>query len=778
MWMVALMTVISATNPVPQIVWVNACDIPATGIELPKDGTYEIWLWAPDKAKATATIASQAYQGDASADRRGSKLEGRYGWAHVGKAEFKEGKIPVKLGDNVAGILLAIGEKVDPKHFEHDVRSSSLPSGTKDERIQRAHNTDSVFTMPNYPSLVQWEPVADRIRKRIQIGCGLYPFPDRNPLNANIFGRITHDDYTVEKVYFEARPGFLVTGNLYRPTGKGPFPGVVCPHGHWTAGRLENTDLCAVPARCITMARMGMVVFSYDMIGYNDSCQFEHNWGGDQEKLWGIHPFAMQLWSSIRAVDFIQSLPDVDKNRIGCTGASGGGTQTFSLSAVDQRIKVAAPVNMISCSMQGGCLCENAPLIRLENSNMEIGALMAPRPLMMVSASGDWTRETPRVEYPAIRSIYKNFHAEGNVETTQVDEQHNYNKASREAVYRFFGKHLLGDAAKWASFTEPPYQMEKIEDLRVFPDKKLPKGLPDSKQIIQQIMASDQVKWNALLPKSADEVKAFQLQYGDVLALATGCVIPQPADLHPERPSCDIRVEEGYVAEGWILKRADVDDGVPAILYRPVNPAPCDTVLVVHGEGKAALADFQTGGPGTLIRGLLAKGKAVMTIDTFLKGEYQGAFGHVKRTVVGTFSDTFEPTDTACRIQDVVTALSYLRTRRDLTGVSTLIGLGDGGLWSLFASAIDGQVPNTLVDMNQIDLDDDQVWVNQFYIPGIRALGDVKTASVLIAPRTLRIWNAKASTTSVWKPAEQVFGKPVCVSATLPENDAIMNALP
>src|SRR5690606_37701194 len=149
------------------------------------------------------------------------------------------------------------------------------------------------------------------------------------------------------------------------------------------------------PARHITFARMGIVAFSYDMIGYNDSMQFEHNWGGEKEKLWGLHPFAMQLWSSIRAVDFLSELPDVDPERIAATGASGGGTQTFSLMAVDPRIKVAAPVNMISSTMQGGCLCENAPIIRLNNSNMEIGALMAPRPLLLVSATGDWTRETP-----------------------------------------------------------------------------------------------------------------------------------------------------------------------------------------------------------------------------------------------------------------------------------------------------------------------------------------------------------------------------------------------
>src|SRR5262245_21164582 len=241
-------------------------------------------------------------------------------------------------------------------------------------------------------------------------------------------------------------PGFYLGGNLYRPLGKqGPFPGVLSPHGHWEYGRLENTPNASVPGRCINLARQGYVVFSYDTIGYNDTNQVPHHWGEPVHALWSIGPMGIQLFDSIRAVDFVSSLPDVDPNRIACTGASGGGTQTFLLMAVDERIKVAAPVNMISATMQGG-ICENAPNMRAgwtDFSNMVIGALMAPRPLLMVSASGDWTKNTPVEEFPAVQSIYKLFGAERNVESIQVDAPHNYNKLSREAVYRFFNARML-----------------------------------------------------------------------------------------------------------------------------------------------------------------------------------------------------------------------------------------------------------------------------------------------------------------------------------------------
>ena len=277
------------------------------------------------------------------------------------------------------------------------------------------------------------------------MSAGLWPMPEKGPLNAHVFGRIERGDYSVEKVYFESHPGFYVTGNLYRPLGRtGPFPAVLSPHGHWAYGRLENGADGSIPARCITLARQGYVVFSWDMVGYNDSRQVDHRLLDPRLAQWGIGSLGLHLWNSIRSVDFLESLPDVDKSRLACTGASGGGTQTFLLTAVDDRIRVSAPVNMISHYMQGGDVCENAPNLRLDTNNMEIGALTAPRPMLMVSAAGDWTRDTPRIEFPAVRSVYELLGAKDAVATVQFIADHNYNRDSREAVYGWFGRWVLG----------------------------------------------------------------------------------------------------------------------------------------------------------------------------------------------------------------------------------------------------------------------------------------------------------------------------------------------
>ncbi|HXY40737.1 MAG TPA: acetylxylan esterase, partial [Vicinamibacteria bacterium] len=307
----------------------------------------------------------------------------------------------------------------------------------------RTLDTPCTFTPPS--DREAWLARARFLREQVLVSAGLWPLPDRAPLEAHVEGRLARGDYSVEKVWFESRPGFLVTGNLYRPVGRtGPFPAVLSPHGHWDYGRLENGAVASVPGRCISLAHQGYLVFSYDMVGYNDSRQVDHRLIDPALAQWGIGSLGLHLWNSIRALDFLESLPDVDRTRIGCTGASGGGTQAFLLAAVDDRVRVSAPVNMISHTMQGGDVCENAPNLRLDTSNVELGALTAPRPMLMVSATGDWTKDTPRVEFPAVRSVYALLGAADRVATVQFEAEHNYNRDSREAVYGWFSRWLLG----------------------------------------------------------------------------------------------------------------------------------------------------------------------------------------------------------------------------------------------------------------------------------------------------------------------------------------------
>lgn len=298
----------------------------------------------------------------------------------------------------------------------------------------------------SYPTIEEWEERAERIRTQILKGVGLEVFPEKTPLNPIISEGRIYDGYKVQNVAFESLPGVYVTGSLYSPVDtERELPGILSPHGHWTEPGDVGRYRPDAQKRFAAMARMGAVVFAYDMVGYGqlEEIGWEHR-----------HPEALklQLWNSMRATDFLISM-GVDPERIGSTGASGGGSQTFYHAAVDDRIDVAAPVVMVSAHFFGGCVCESGmPVHRTEDfqtNNVEIAALTAPRPLLLVSVGGDWTSNTPDVEYPHLRHIYSLFDVPDLVENVHLpDENHDYGESKRAAVYPFLARHLDLDLSK------------------------------------------------------------------------------------------------------------------------------------------------------------------------------------------------------------------------------------------------------------------------------------------------------------------------------------------
>jgi len=621
-------------------------------------------------------------------------------------------------------------------------RAASKEQKMVDQRPSHVRHLNERMTMPQYRSKAAWAKRAAWLREHILVSCGLMPLPEKTPLNPQIFGRIERDGYSIEKVYLESRPGFYVCGNLYRPLGKkGPFPGVACPHGHWGQGRFgHEPGRGSVPGRCITLARMGCVVFSYDMVGYNDSGkQIGHRWSSKQDELWGISVMGLQLWNSIRVIDFLQSLPDVDPERIGVTGASGGGTQTFMVMGIEPRVKLAAPVCMISCSMQGGCVCENAPLLRIETNNMEIGALMAPRPLLLVSASKDWTSQTPKVEYPSIRGVYQLHGAADRVTNAHFDAGHNYNKNSREAMYTFFRRWLLGIKGK-KKYAEPPFTVEKKDDLLVWRGRKLPKGAKKHKSLEGYIIADCRRQRDALLPKKADARERFLETLGAAYRHAILAELPKARDLDVTRLESTKR--EGLEVTRLLLGRKGRGDRVPAVLYRPKNAsARAPACLVVHPEGKGKLVDPATGKPGKLLDALLATDHVVLTIDAYLTGESAPLRAALKKNQKGkAYFSAYNRTAVVERVQDILTALAYLKSRRNIGSVS-LVGLGQAGAWCLLAAPFTPDGTRLVADLAQLSGDDDSRWLHDLFSPCILKAGGPWTATALAAPRPLFLHN-------------------------------------
>lgn len=313
-----------------------------------------------------------------------------------------------------------------------------------------------------------WETRAAQIKKQIIDGMQLEKMPDtKGNFNTIVRNKREMDGYTVENIAIESFPGFYVTGNLYRPTlDKEKFAGILSPHGHLADKRFTHY----IQKRAAVLARMGAIVFAYDMVGYGESKQVEHKM-----------PIAMvlQTHNSQRVLEYLLSRPDVDPERIGMTGGSGGATQTFLLTAIDERIKASAPVVQVSAHFFGGCVCESGmPIHKSENlqtSNVEIAALCAPRPMLIVSDGADWTRNTPRVEYPYIQKVYALYDAEHKVENVHLPmEKHDYGYSKRTSAYNFFAHHLklnYGDIPYEEGYQEGFVTILTPEELKVFTEE-------------------------------------------------------------------------------------------------------------------------------------------------------------------------------------------------------------------------------------------------------------------------------------------------------------------
>jgi dienelactone hydrolase len=540
----------------------------------------------------------------------------------------------------------------------------------------------------SHGTLDQWEERKRFLRGQILSAAGLDPMPDKTPLNPRFVARVERGDYSIENVLLETFPGYYLGGNLYRPLGRqGRFPGVALAHGHAKNGRLEHTHLASPPSMGVSLARQGYVVFAYDMVGWNDTKQTIHEFGGPRETLWGFGPLGLQLWNSTRVVDFLQSLPDVDPERIAMTGWSGGGSQTFLLTAVDDRIKLSAPVNMVSAIMQGGSPCENAPNLRVGTYNVEIAALAAPRPMIIVSSPWDQSRNTPREEYVVIRGIYALYGKTHEVENVEIEAQHNYNRDSREAVYRFFGKHFLNDT-DGANFQEKPFTPEKPENLLCLNGQKLPDNAKTYDELFRY--------WREAATRQAEQTR-------DLAVLRRRLAY----SLSAESPS---RILTEGPGENVVLGRAEHRDRVPG-LWRVGKGSP---LLLVHAEGSAAAQKDPRA------RAALAAGRPVLLIDAFQTGAAKAVRDRSPRYFL-----TFNKSDDANRVQDILTALAFLQ--KQTTEKIELHGTGKAGAWCLFAAAVAN------LDLNlQADLDGfqgkDEDFLDRFFVPGIQRAGGLDAA--------------------------------------------------
>jgi hypothetical protein len=662
----------------------------------------------------------------------------------------------------LALFLLATPALADPTRV--------LPEGEKlaDARLGKARTlNDKDFFLQPPATRDAWEARRKAVREQILVANGLWPMPEKTPLNPVIHGKIDRDDYTIEKVFFASLPGHYVSGNLYRPKGKtGKLPAVLSPHGHWANGRFyeagekgakaqidagaeKNPAGAHFPlqARCAQLARMGCVVFHYDMVGYADSKSISHTVGfTDADADLRLQSFmGLQTWNSIRSLDFLLSLPDVDPKRVAVTGASGGGTQTFILCAIDDRPAVAFPAVMVSTQMQGGCICENCSLLRQGTGNVEFAALFAPKPLGM-SGANDWTIDIERKGLPELKAIYRLYDAEDKVMAKCFPQfGHNYNQVSREVMYNWFNKHLKLGVPE--PVVEKPFEPVPPMELSVYDAAHpRPEDAVSAVRLRQYLAETSDKQIAALLPKDAKGLADYRRVIGTALGVMIHDALPMPEEVERKRVG-DLETSTGFTLRRYLLGRKGQGEQIPALGLRGEEFS--GTVVVwVHPEGKASL--FQDGKLTEPARQILAKKAAILAVDVFGTGELKPENVPAVDAKFAGYTFGYNRPLLANRVHDVLTAVAAAR-EDDQVKTIHLVGFDAAGPWVLLARGLCGDaVDRTAADCNGFRFENVRTTTDDMILPGALKYGGLPALAALAAPGELFVHNHQGIGSGKW----------------------------
>ena len=572
-----------------------------------------------------------------------------------------------------------------------------------DARLHVSRHTNTVFPITRFSSREEVDRRREELRFNLRMAAGLYPWPEKTPLHPKYEDVGEYEGYSVKKVMFESRPGFWSTGNLYLPRPMPEkAPAILNVIGHWEEQRLTRLETADYPGQLANFARMGFICLVTDMIGKVDSRQISHEYGRGEKELWTSNGLGIQLWNNIRALDLLCSMPEVDAENIGMTGASGGGSQTLFLSLLDDRIKAAAPINMISLHMQGGCQCENAEGLRRYTDNTEMCAMIAPRALFLAGSDGDWTKYLETAELPGVLEAYRQYGAENMVEHFYQIAPHQYNAKTRHKVYSFFARHLMGRDPHWE---EQPIEVEDPGALTWFRGEGQAPGIAGD----DEFLAYHKAERTARIAQLSAEEKRKMLAWITGVRENRYTLIPISAE---EKDGIHISRSVLYGENG---------EKLPFVKLTPANGDKKRVCLALGADGKDCLDQKE-------IRKMLADGVTVVSGDLFLTGESASCM----RNVAGSDYDnryftTFNYTDDALRVQDAwlcIRAAAGLAS--DAAGEVTLWADGCAARAAACALALSGGVQSAMLEKAALELCGDEAYLEGFSIPGICAVGGLE----------------------------------------------------
>lgn len=571
-----------------------------------------------------------------------------------------------------------------------------FPHPSLDWRLTPTRHTNTRMTARHFSTREEVEQRREELVFNLRMATGLYPYPDKTPLNVRREKVGDFDGFTIEKIMYESLPGFWSTGNLYLPIPlKAPAPAILYCMGHFDMQRLTRDAFTDVPQQLGNLARMGFVCLVTDMIGKIDSRQISHEYGREEKDLWQSNGLGVHLWNNIRALDLLCAMPEVDAARIGMTGCSGGATQTLTLSLVDDRVRAIAPIGMISLEMQGGCQCENAPGLRRDTENCEMCCMLAPRPLFLAGSTGDWTRNMLFNEYPALQEVYRLYGAEDQLGLYFQVAPHQYNARVRQRVYHFFARTLMQEDIHWE---EQPIDVGDVWDLTWFRGEGHAPGFCNDAEFFAAHKAELTRRTFALPPAEKRKMLGWITGIRDRRYFtADPTVIPME----------DCTLEQNAVVTAGGVQ-------VPYIRLTPHHWDGQRVCLALSGEGKSCVDK-------PAIQQMLRDGICVISGDLFLLGETADRQRRPISDAQGErHYNCFHDTDDTCRVQDAALLWQIARAAAP-----------ECILWAegTAARAVACALP-LLQGVQQAHLEDaalhlagDQDYLARFNVPGIMLVG-------------------------------------------------------
>jgi hypothetical protein len=694
-----------------------------------------------------------------------------------------------------------------------------VPVGTvpQDIRLTELKNERGYYPFTPCSSREAWERRTSRLRRQMLVAAGLWPMPDKAPSKPAIHGLVDCGRYTVEKVILETYPGFFLTGNLYRPKGRsGKLPAVLTPFGHWPDGRFYDNDVMygrkatrqclaegterfetaaryPLQAYAVQLARMGCAVLQYDMVGRADSRQLLHNAGVRPEmndpKRWGFCSpqaearmqtiFGLQTYNSIRALDLLCELPDVDPARIAVMGQSGGGQQTNFLCAIDPRPAVSVPMCMVSTTCQAGCICGCASYLWIGTSGIELAALMAPKPLALIGAN-DWTSDVPAKGLPELKRHYSLWGAEDRVMAQSLLQfPHNFNSVSRALMYSWLNKHLkLG--------LEEPVLEQDFHPLSVAQSSVWdaehpapPGGNEFERSFLQRMTADTRRQMAALLPKDAASLAEYRRIVGGALEVMIGRGMPQPDALgivHREIAQFHVGVLSEdigpYHMTAFLLHYPAFNEELPVVRLDP-KTWNRRAVIWIDRWGKQSL----WGKSGELrpgVQALLDQGYAVVGADLLGQGEFAVDGRAVTRVGLQDrnydanhrwdnylgYTYGFNPPLFSQRVRDILTLVAFARGKMIGAEQVDVVGLGGAGHWVAAARAIAGPaIDRAAIDTAGFRFANLTATDDPDFLPGAVKYNDLPGMIALSAPHRFWVMGENSVSLSVASAAYDAAGQ-------------------